>query len=44
MRLGLPGRPEDLVKTLDDAPPDQLATGGEQRAFWEEWLAELRKH
>jgi hypothetical protein len=39
MRPGQPGRP-DLVETLDDAPPDQMATVDEQRAFFEAWLAE----
>ena len=36
MRPGLRGRREDLVGTLDDASPGQLATVGEQRAFAEE--------
>jgi hypothetical protein len=40
MRPGLRGRREDLVGTLDDALPDQLATVGEQRAFAEAWRAE----
>lgn len=39
MRPGLPGRWEDLVKTLDDASPDQIATVDEQRAFSEAWRA-----
>ena len=43
MRPGLPARGEDLVETLDDAPPDQMATVDEQRAFTEAWSAELRK-
>jgi hypothetical protein len=40
LRPGLPGR--ELVKTLDDAPPDQLATVDEQRAFNKAWLAERK--
>jgi hypothetical protein len=43
MRPGLPARPEDLVKTLDDAPPDQMATVDEQRAFVQTWWAERRQ-
>ena len=43
MRPGLGARPEDLVKTLDDAPPGQMATVDEQWAFAEAWRAELRK-
>jgi hypothetical protein len=43
MRPGLRARPEDLVETLDDAPPDQIATVDEQRAFAEAWRAEPRK-
>jgi hypothetical protein len=42
MRPGLPGR-LDLVETLDDAPPDQMATVDEQQAFFEAWWAERRK-
>ena len=41
MRPGLRGRQEDLVRTLDDAPPDLIATVDEQRAFAEAWRAEL---
>lgn len=41
MRPGLRGRREDLVKTLDDASPDQIATVDEQRAFAGAWRAEL---
>ncbi len=44
MRPGLGARGEDLVKTLDDAPPDQIATVGEQQAFTEAWRAGLGKH
>lgn len=40
MRPGLRGRREDLVKTLDDASPDQIAAVDEQRAFAEAWRAE----
>jgi hypothetical protein len=40
---GLPARREDRVKTLDDAPPDQIATVADQRAFVEAWWAERRK-
>jgi hypothetical protein len=43
VRPGLRGRREDLVRTLDDAPPDQLATVDEKRAFAEAWRAELGK-
>ena len=43
MRPGLRGRREDLVKTLDDAPPGQIATVDEQRAFAEAWRAEQGK-
>ena len=43
MRPGLPGHPDDLVRTLDDAPPDQLGTVDEQWAFREAWMASLRK-
>jgi len=43
LRRGQPGRPEDLVKTLEDAPPDQMATVDDQRAFFEAWLAEPKK-
>src|SRR5580700_9274424 len=43
MRPGLHGRREDLVRTLDDAPPDQIATVDEQRAFAEAWRAQLGK-
>jgi hypothetical protein len=40
MRPGLPAREEDRVRTLDDAPPDQVATVDEQRAFVQAWWAE----
>lgn len=43
MRPGLGARLEDLVKTLDDAPPDQMATVDEQRAFAEAWRAQPGK-
>lgn len=43
MRPGLRGRWEDLVKTLDDASPDQIATVDEQRAFAEAWRTSLAK-
>jgi hypothetical protein len=43
MRPGLRARPEDLVRTLDDAPPDQVATIDEQRAFAEAWRGEPGK-
>ena len=42
LRPGVPGHP-DLVRTLDDAPADQLATVDEQWAFREAWMASLRK-
>lgn len=41
MRPRPSGRPE-LVETLDDASPDQMATVDEQRAFFEAWSAERR--
>lgn len=41
MRPGLPGRREDLVKALDDASPEQIATVDEQRAFAVAWRAGL---
>ena len=41
MRPGLPGRREDLVRTLDDASHGQIATVDEQRAFAEAWRAGL---
>jgi hypothetical protein len=34
---------QDLVKTLDDAPPGQITTVGEQRAFAEAWLNEKKQ-
>jgi hypothetical protein len=37
MRPGRPAGREDLVKTLDDAPPGQIAGVDEQRAFAETW-------
>ena len=43
MRPGLRGRREDLVKTLDDASPDQIATVDEQRESAEAWLADQGK-
>ena len=43
MRPGLRGRREDLVKTLDDASPDQIATVDEQRESAEAWRAEQGK-
>jgi hypothetical protein len=39
LRRGVPGRP-DLVATLDDAEPGELATVSEQREFAHTWLAE----
>jgi hypothetical protein len=42
-RPGLRARREDLVRTLDDAPREQIATVDEQRAFAEAWRAELGK-
>ena len=44
LRPGLRGRRGDLVKTLDDASPDQIATLDEQRAFADAWRAEQGKH
>lgn len=41
----LPGhrtRP-DLEETLDDAPPDQIATVEEERAFADAWLEEPKQ-
>lgn len=43
MRPGLRARREDLVATLDDAPPGQLATIDEQRSFAEAWQTDARK-
>jgi hypothetical protein len=43
MRPGLRGRGEDLVKTLDDASPDQIATVDEQREIAQAWRAEPGK-
>jgi hypothetical protein len=43
MRPGLRGRREDLVKTLDDASPDQIATVDEQQESAEAWRAEQGK-
>jgi hypothetical protein len=43
IRPGLRARQEDLVETLDDASPDQMATVDEQRAFSGAWRAETRK-
>jgi hypothetical protein len=40
MRPGLPARREDLVKTLDDASHDQMATVDEQLAFFRAWRTE----
>jgi hypothetical protein len=44
MRPGRSARREDLAETLDDAPPEQLATVDEQRAFAEAWRVEPHKH
>jgi hypothetical protein len=35
--------PPDLVETFDDAPSDQIATAGEQRAFAEAWREERKQ-
>ena len=43
MRPGLRGCRKDVVKTLDDAPPGQIATIDEQRAFAEARRAEQGK-
>ena len=43
MRPGPPAHREDLVKTLDDALPGQVATVDEQRAFSNAWQAEQAK-
>jgi hypothetical protein len=40
MRPGLAARREDLVTTLDDADPGQLATVDEQHAFARAWQAD----
>jgi phage tail tape-measure protein len=42
-RPGRHARREDSVKTLDDAPPDQIATVDQQREFAEAWRAEPNK-
>jgi hypothetical protein len=39
MRPGLAARREDLVATLDDADPGQIATVDEQHAYAREWQA-----
>ena len=44
LKPGGRARMDDLVETLDDAPPDQIGTVDEQRAFADAWLAERRKH
>jgi hypothetical protein len=44
LKPGGPARMDDLVETLDDAPPDQIGTVDEQRAFADAWLAERGKH
>lgn len=41
IRPGQGARLEDLVKILDDAPPDQTVTVEEQRAFFQAWMAEF---
>ena len=43
IRPGLPAHPEDLVETLDGAPPDQMASVSEQRAFFDTWRAKSGK-
>jgi hypothetical protein len=43
MRPRRRARLKDLVETLDDAPPDQIATVDEQRAFFEALLTEPRR-
>ena len=43
LRPGRRGSRDDLVNTLDDAPPDQLATVDEQRAFADAWHADAGK-
>ena len=40
MRSGRRGGQEALVGTLDDAPPEQIATVDQQREFAEAWGAE----
>lgn len=42
LRPGQPAARADLVETLDDAPPDQLATVDEQQAFADAWLGASR--
>ncbi|MEU6645028.1 hypothetical protein ABZ863_21035 [Saccharomonospora sp. NPDC046836] len=37
LRAGRAALFDDLVATLDDAEPDQLATVDEQRAYWRAW-------
>jgi hypothetical protein len=39
LRPGWPVSKDDVVKTLDDALVDQVATVDEQRAFWDVWRA-----
>jgi hypothetical protein len=43
MQAGRRARREDLVQTLDNAPPDQLATIDEQRAFAQAWRDDPNK-
>jgi len=43
LHAGMRGRREDLVETLADAPPDDLGTVDEQRAFHDTWIADRDK-
>jgi hypothetical protein len=43
LRPGRGARLEDLVGTLDDAPPDQMATVDEQQAFFDAWFDAPRR-
>jgi hypothetical protein len=43
LHAGMRARREDLVETLADAPPDDLGTADEQRAFHDTWIADRGK-
>jgi hypothetical protein len=43
LHAGMRARREDLVETLADAPPDDLGTADEQRAFHDTWIADRDK-
>jgi hypothetical protein len=43
MWAGQLARQEDVARTLDDAPPDQIVTVDQQREYVEAWRAEPEK-